>query len=113
MEVNHLEKWKYITRGLDRHRRVELEIQRVARLLLVFVRNVALRPAPSREFGGRVGRLVDGTPPGLARRVRKAPTMIVRRPLSGADRRNRPSGRVYGPSVQSTLSSEATFENPD
>ena len=29
-------------------------------------------PAPSREFGGRVGRLVDGSQPSLARRVRKA-----------------------------------------
>ena len=36
-------------------------------LLLVFVRNAAARPAPSREFEGRVGRSVNGSPPGLAR----------------------------------------------
>jgi len=50
-----------------------------------FVRNAASRPAPSREFGGRAGRRVDGSPPELARRVRKAPAMIVCRPCPRAD----------------------------
>jgi len=43
--------------------------------------NAASRLAPSREFGCRVGRMVDGSPPGLAQRIRKAPAMVVRRPL--------------------------------
>ena len=55
-------------------------------------------PAPSREFGGRVGRSVHGSPPGLARRVPKVPAIIVRCPLLGSDRRLPPSGRVFGPS---------------
>jgi len=41
----------------------------------------ASRPAPSREFGVRVGRLVDGSQPGFARRAPKTPAMVVRRPL--------------------------------
>jgi hypothetical protein len=40
----------------------------------------ASRPALSREFGVRVGRLVDASQPGFARRVQKAPAMVVRRP---------------------------------
>jgi len=43
--------------------------------------SVVVCPASSPEFGGRVGRLVNGSQPSLARRVRKAPAMIVRRPL--------------------------------
>jgi hypothetical protein len=41
----------------------------------------ASRPAPPSEFGGRVGRLVVRSQPSLARRVRTAPAMVVRRPL--------------------------------
>jgi len=63
-----------------------------------FVRNAASRPAPSREFGGRVGHMVDGSPPGFARRVRKAPAMLVHCRLSGADRGKFPSCRVSRPS---------------
>jgi hypothetical protein len=37
--------------------------------------------ARPREFVGRAGRLVAGSQPGLARRVRKAHAMVVRRPL--------------------------------
>jgi hypothetical protein len=40
----------------------------------------ASRPAPSRAFAVRVGRLVDVSQPGLARWVPKAPALVVRRP---------------------------------
>jgi len=59
--------------------------KRVAHLLLVFVRNAASRTAPSREFGGRIGRLVDGSLPGLPRKVRKSPAMVVRAALSSSE----------------------------
>jgi len=81
------------THCLTRDRRVELETQRVAAFLLTLFKKAVSHRAPWREFGGRLARVVDGSPPGLSRRVRNTPATITRLPFPRADRQQRPPGQ--------------------
>jgi hypothetical protein len=64
----------------------------VTSFLLTCFRKAASHRAPSREFGGRLARMGDGSPPGLSRRDRNTPASTTRRPIPHADRRQHSSG---------------------
>ena len=51
--------------------------------------------APSREFGGRLAPVVNGSSPELSGRVRNRPATITFRPVFRAERRPRPPGPIY------------------